>query len=336
MISASVGKFFVVLGANRRCLEQFVIVEGITHEQLAVVATLKCEFFVKIYQATQQTNLDASLTLEVVRRRKCALEHATDSAVHKVDVAVPESEIDMESEFCVEVSIELTAGIPARATSTGETRCSAKVCACCIACQFCHNNINAGFGTEFSVDEAQIEFNLAPNRGTQHYAATQINRHCIEFLLDVGLCFEGSAHVVALRRAVLSTVKEFCNILGERWQLTVVWQFRAEANISVGTDVNGDDFRLEVDKLKVATLIFIGVTYPNIPVGALQVASIFAESNLQRKFNVHLAKCATGLVAAFHTFQTSRPRGFVVISIAHNITHGIGTEFVDISLELIV
>ena len=88
---------------------------------------------------------------------------------------------------------------------------------------------------------------------------------------------------------MLSTVKEFCNILGERRQLTVIRQLRTEANVGVGTDVNGDDGRLEVDKLKVATLIFVGVTYPNIPVGALQVISVFAESNLQRKFNVHLA-----------------------------------------------
>ena len=155
-------------------------------------------------------------------------------------------------------------------------------------------NVEACGGTKIAVEESKVEVDVAVGRGTQHDAATGgcLVQHLFPGFLAgyVGLALAGTQHALTSGFAV----EELPYFIGYIWQLAVVRQFVADAQVGVGADVHTDDGRLEIYQREAAALLLaFRITQIDVPPhGRTFLAFLLhGDAEVQGNLSTHLDFC---------------------------------------------
>ena len=283
------------LQSDVAALEEDIVVEGVAVEHLAHIATLETELLVEFHEATEELYLHASLAREVVRIGHTTFQHATNARIEEIQLLLEKAEVDPQSKFGIEVGIELSLAIP-----TIDTWLLFKVHTLIVALKVTDGNVEARRRTHISVEEAEIHLDIAPYRSTEHHTATGL-RIGQEVGARLGAGIIGFRDIVALHTTLTSTIKESSHLLWYRGQLAVVGQLVTQTEIGVGTDGYRDNFCFEVDERKLTTLVVVGLTKVEVPLGrttGLLVADIKIKAHLERRTAKRSAIVALILILA--------------------------------------
>ena len=88
------------------------LIEGITCEHVASFAYGEVVLTIHIDKSAEEFQLHTRLTIEMTRFWSLQTEHATDASIGHVEVMLPEAQIELDAELGIEISVELTIGIP--------------------------------------------------------------------------------------------------------------------------------------------------------------------------------------------------------------------------------
>ena len=281
------------LQADVAALEEDIVVEGVAVEHLAHIATLETELLVEFHEATEELYLHAGFTREIVRIGHTTFQHTANARIEEIQLLLEEAEVDFQAKLGIEVGIELSLAIP-----TVDTRSLAKVHTRIVALEVTDRDVEARRRTHVAIEEAEVHIYITPYRGTEHHATTGL-RIGQEVVARLGAGVVGLRDVVALHTTLLSTVEEPSYLFGYRGQLPVIGQLIAQTEVGVGTDGHRNDFRFKVDERKLTTLVVVGLTKVEVPLGRttwLLVADIKIKAHLERRTAKRCAIVALVLV----------------------------------------
>ena len=191
-----------------------------------------------------------------------------------------------------------------------------------------HGDVEAQDGINGTLDEAQVDGEVAIGHGTHHHAAGDVAVEALEGQLASLLSLRG---VVALIIAVLGTVEELGNLVGQRWQFAVVGQLVAQTDIGIGTDVAIHDAGVEVDEGERTALLLVRLAQIEMPLGFLVflAAGSPCDLHVKRDGGAHLGQPALllrlrGIGHRAGIFLGTGRSGFFLVRVARRIL-GIGT-----------
>ena len=180
--------------SDRAVTEELEVVESIAVEDVARFTTLKLKPAVDIYQSCQQAQLHTHITCEICRIRKSQPEHATDTGINDVNLLVPETEIDVDTELGIEVSIELAFSIP-----TIESRCPRNVHTLGVS-NLADADIESGQGADVTIEQSEVNIDISPCRSTHHHTAIHL---CLEVFEGCRSGIVSLAYLCTLHTATL-------------------------------------------------------------------------------------------------------------------------------------
>ena len=228
----------------------------------------------------------------------------------------------MEREGQIEVGIELSPAVPASVAGH-----LAQVDAIAVLVVH-HGDVEAQDGIDGTLDEAQVDGEVAIGHGTHHHAAGDVAVEALEGQLASLLSLRG---VVALIIAVLGAVEELGNLVGQRWQFAVVGQLVAQTDIGIGTDVAIHDAGVKVDEGERTALLLVRLAQIEMPLGFLVFLAAGSPCNLhvKRDGGAHLGQPALllrlrGIGHRAGIFLGTGRSGFFLVRVARRIL-GIGT-----------
>ena len=153
----------------------------------------------------------------------------------------------------------------------------------CHSAELAQREIESTDCSHFAVEETEIDIYITPNRCSEHQTTANIGLKVFECLCTAAV---GLVHVVALYTlALCRTVEELLYLVGYRGKLAVAGKLVTQAQVCVCTDIYTYYGRLEVDVCELATQIFVGLSYVEMPFYFVEFFALFFHCYLKVERN---------------------------------------------------
>ena len=216
------------------------------------------------------------------------------------------TDLDVNAEFAAEVGVELTHGVPA-ILAHSRTVVHAEGCVTVVD----EGSVETCQGLDLSIEQAQIDIDVAPGRGTDHDTAfgiggaEQRTDHCGARAVDL---LDISPHISTL---ALVAAEELRDLRGYRRQSTIVGQFVAQAEVSIGSNIHGANGTVELEEGEGTTFVFCGFADVEMPLRSVVGLIVLSPGNLELDGYLELTVGHVGSFGSLAFFRLRRLLGII-------------------------